>query len=208
MSEYVNRRGSALGALQSGSHGSTVVALQKKLITLGFKVTADGSYGPATRAAVVVMQKGGGATVDGVAGPQTMGIIDAAVAGDARDLTASAKGPTRVNSRKAARERSRLREMQDAKQAQLDADFAATRAAAMAKAPAVRTGGTTRTAFWAQHTAEQAAAKQALEAKRSGVPVPGMPALSMRSKMPLVIGGIAAVGLLGYALTFKKKGKK
>ena len=49
---------------------SSVVALQRAL-----GVTADGVYGPQTKAAVRAFQRRNGLTVDGVAGPQTLGAL-------------------------------------------------------------------------------------------------------------------------------------
>lgn len=52
--------------LKQGSTGSAVKTLQKKL-----GITADGSFGPKTRAAVVAFQKKHGLTPDGHVGPLT-----------------------------------------------------------------------------------------------------------------------------------------
>lgn len=57
-----------MAMLQVGSRGSAVVALQKKL-----GISADGIYGPQTRAAVVKYQRANGLAADGIAGPLTMG---------------------------------------------------------------------------------------------------------------------------------------
>lgn len=52
--------------LRQGSSGSQVVELQKTL-----NITADGKFGPMTRAAVVAFQTSKGLTADGVVGPMT-----------------------------------------------------------------------------------------------------------------------------------------
>ncbi|KKP63901.1 MAG: Cell wall-associated hydrolase, invasion-associated protein, partial [Candidatus Nomurabacteria bacterium GW2011_GWF2_35_12] len=52
--------------LMQGSSGAQVASLQA---TLG--VTADGSFGPITRAAVVAFQSANGLVADGVVGPMT-----------------------------------------------------------------------------------------------------------------------------------------
>lgn len=57
-----------------GSRGAAVADLQRFL-----GLTADGIFGPATRAAVRVYQGGVGLTVDGVVGPLTWAKIDAGV---------------------------------------------------------------------------------------------------------------------------------
>ena len=54
----------------------TVRALQQKL-----GVSADGVYGPKTRAAVKRFQRAHGLAVDGVAGPQTLAALGVAAAG-------------------------------------------------------------------------------------------------------------------------------
>jgi resuscitation-promoting factor RpfB len=53
--------------LSHGDRGTAVEQLQRKL-----GVTADGIYGPQTRAAVRRFQRREGLTVDGVAGPETL----------------------------------------------------------------------------------------------------------------------------------------
>ncbi|GLV60308.1 hypothetical protein KDH_71280 [Dictyobacter sp. S3.2.2.5] len=55
----------------SGSSGPAVTALQRQLNAHGASLTVDGSFGPATEAAVKNLQSSHGLTVDGIAGPQT-----------------------------------------------------------------------------------------------------------------------------------------
>jgi lysozyme len=52
--------------LQQGCDGPDVAELQRRL-----KVTADGDFGPATKAAVVAFQKSRKLTADGIVGPRT-----------------------------------------------------------------------------------------------------------------------------------------
>jgi peptidoglycan hydrolase-like protein with peptidoglycan-binding domain len=63
--------------LQSGDKGPKVLALQKRLATLGFWISgSDGSYGQTTEQAVMAFQKAAGLGRDGVAGPLTMKALD------------------------------------------------------------------------------------------------------------------------------------
>jgi hypothetical protein len=65
----------------------TVRALQQKL-----GVTADGVYGPRTRAAVKRFQRANGLTPDGVAGPQTLAALGLAARPAQQQASASASG--------------------------------------------------------------------------------------------------------------------
>jgi hypothetical protein len=58
--------------LQVGSMGPAVVSLQQALDQNGESITADGDFGPATRAAVEDFQQKHGLTADGIAGPETL----------------------------------------------------------------------------------------------------------------------------------------
>lgn len=63
-------------ALRTGSRGAAVRALQEGLIERGHLAEpADGHFGPVTKAAVEAFQREEGLTVDGVAGPQTLGAL-------------------------------------------------------------------------------------------------------------------------------------
>ena len=65
--------------LQQGDHGAQVLALQKKLLAMGFWLSsADGSYGQTTEQAVMAFQKATGLARDGVAGPITLKAVQAA----------------------------------------------------------------------------------------------------------------------------------
>lgn len=54
-----------------GDSGAPIREMQKELIRAGYKVTADGAYGPATADAVKAFQKKHKLTADGVVGPAT-----------------------------------------------------------------------------------------------------------------------------------------
>ena len=59
--------------LRLGSRGAAVVALQRRLLALGYQVpAADGQFGSETSHAVVAFQKVNGLARDGVAGPVTL----------------------------------------------------------------------------------------------------------------------------------------
>ncbi|MCQ4205942.1 peptidoglycan-binding domain-containing protein [Streptomyces longispororuber] len=57
--------------LKSGSKGADVRSAQQLLAAQGYSLTADGSFGPNTRAAVLKFQKSRSLTADGVIGPNT-----------------------------------------------------------------------------------------------------------------------------------------
>lgn len=57
--------------LKRGARGATVAALQALLTGRGHSLTADGSFGPATEAAVKEFQAANGLTVDGSVGRKT-----------------------------------------------------------------------------------------------------------------------------------------
>lgn len=63
----------------SGDTGSQVVALQRNLTTVGFAITATGTYDEATRAAVAAFQKRIGLPVTGVVGARTQAALARAV---------------------------------------------------------------------------------------------------------------------------------
>ena len=66
------------GALRKGSKGDEVKKLQQALVSAGYDIGSsgvDGSYGPATQAAITKYQQDNGLTVDGVAGRQTQGAL-------------------------------------------------------------------------------------------------------------------------------------
>lgn len=58
--------------LREGSSGSAVIDLQQRLQRAGFSPgSIDGSFGPATKAAVIAFQRAKGLSADGVVGPAT-----------------------------------------------------------------------------------------------------------------------------------------
>ncbi|MBS1592771.1 MAG: peptidoglycan-binding protein [Bacteroidetes bacterium] len=62
--------------LKLNSKGEEVKALQKKLISLGYTIASDGSYGNQTLVAVKAFQSAHHLLPDGIVGPVTMSIID------------------------------------------------------------------------------------------------------------------------------------
>lgn len=68
--------------LRLGSRGEKVKQLQRDLTSLGYKLTADGIFGPKTEAAVKRFQRDKNLTVDGIVGPKTRAAIAAAKAGN------------------------------------------------------------------------------------------------------------------------------
>ncbi len=61
--------------LQSGDKGTEVKKLQQALKDLGYDVSADGTYGPITVAAVIAFQKLNGLDDDGIAGAKTQTVL-------------------------------------------------------------------------------------------------------------------------------------
>jgi putative peptidoglycan binding protein len=67
--------------LSPGATGAQVKTLQRALTALGYPVTADGDYGPATEAAVKQFQTAKGVTPDGTVGPVTLAELQKALQG-------------------------------------------------------------------------------------------------------------------------------
>lgn len=65
-----------MAVYKQGMSGSGVKDLQAQLNKLGAGLSPDGQYGPKTTEAVEWFQKNNGLTVDGVAGPATLAVID------------------------------------------------------------------------------------------------------------------------------------
>ena len=61
--------------LKSGDKGTEVKKLQQALKDLGYNVSADGTYGPITGAAVTAFQKLNGLDDDGIAGAKTQTVL-------------------------------------------------------------------------------------------------------------------------------------
>src|ERR1043166_3291787 len=71
-----------MSTLKQGSSGPDVQDLQQKLKDLGFDPNGvDGNFGPGTKAAVIAFQQSQGLQADGMAGPATLGALQAATAG-------------------------------------------------------------------------------------------------------------------------------
>lgn len=84
--------------LTVGDKGTDVKTLQTKLNKVGYKLSVDGEYGSATKAAVLSFQKKYGLTQDGVAGKNTITKLDAVIAAQNKNTaTAStAKVPSKT----------------------------------------------------------------------------------------------------------------
>lgn len=79
------------GVLKEGMEGSSVTSLQKKLIKIGYLNTnATGYYGSATTAAVIKLQKKYGYGSDGIAGTQTLNLLDKLTGTNAKTSTVQA----------------------------------------------------------------------------------------------------------------------
>ena len=200
MSVYVNALGAVAGTtvLRRGSSGAAVRALQQMLIKMGFKISADGQFGPATEAAVLVTQRrtrqSTPIVADGVVGPQTLAWIEAE----------SARGISPFEG-----------SMLEADRKNAQANPAAWKAAAAAefeKKMNRLASGTKRSDFMAAHRADAAAKAAAIQAARA---TPGAPSSASRaapssvmdgakSKLPWVIGGFAILGA-GALLLRKRK---
>lgn len=64
-------------SLRVGDHGEEVAALQRMLRALGYHLHVDGDYGPATERQVTLFQRDQGLEDDGIAGPLTLGRLEA-----------------------------------------------------------------------------------------------------------------------------------
>ena len=62
--------------MKNNSKGNEVIELQKFLNTLGYTLTADGKFGPKTKAAVIKFQIANGLKGDGVIGPLTRAVLN------------------------------------------------------------------------------------------------------------------------------------
>lgn len=64
--------------LTTGSRGDAVRLLQQLLINHGAKISLDGSFGPATKSAVIAFQRSHGLGGDGIVGPKTWAALTTA----------------------------------------------------------------------------------------------------------------------------------
>lgn len=84
--------GGARRTLRSGMSGEDVQGAQRTLLSLGYDLGpsgADGKFGSATRAAVKAFQRASGLGADGVIGPATWQMLDAAQPAGAQELCLS-----------------------------------------------------------------------------------------------------------------------
>ena len=72
--EHLNKR-NQLQILKFGSHGSSVVQLQEDLSGLGFPLSIDGDFGPATERSLKAFQREYGLLVDGIFGPKSLEML-------------------------------------------------------------------------------------------------------------------------------------
>jgi hypothetical protein len=77
---YTAKPGAKPAVLQRGSRGEAVLALQHNLAALGYRLDADGAYGPGTAEAVRRFQVDHRLPADGIAGPQTQAAVAKALA--------------------------------------------------------------------------------------------------------------------------------
>ncbi|MGW2183449.1 L,D-transpeptidase family protein [Streptomyces sp. NPDC001732] len=81
--------------LRTGAQGDAVTALQRLLTARGHSLTADGSFGNLTAAAVQAFQKNQGLQADGIAGPATWRALVTAPTGARPDTGPNSRpGPT------------------------------------------------------------------------------------------------------------------
>lgn len=83
--------------LTVGDKGDAVKTLQTKLNKVGYKLTVDGEYGSATKAAVTSFQKKYNLEVDGVAGKNTISKLDSVIAAQNKKISSTtSKVPSKV----------------------------------------------------------------------------------------------------------------
>lgn len=99
-SSAARRSSSSNPTLRVGSRGPAVTRLQNALRAKGYRISADGAFGPRTLAAVRAFQRSRRLAADGVVGPRTWGALGAsggaAPAGRASGPTSLPAGPGRV----------------------------------------------------------------------------------------------------------------
>ena len=83
--------------LTVGDKGDAVKTLQTKLNKVGYKLTVDGEYGSATKAAVTSFQKKYNLEVDGVAGKNTITKLNAVIVAKSKNTSSTtSKAPSKV----------------------------------------------------------------------------------------------------------------
>lgn len=88
--------------LRPGARGESVSALQEALNARGAGLRVDGSFGPATRAAVREFQRSAGLAVDGIAGPRTWAALGAPTGGGSRTASSSSSSSASPTLRRGA----------------------------------------------------------------------------------------------------------
>lgn len=78
--------------LKINSRGDLVVHLQKKLASLGYKLSPDGIFGKATQEAVIHFQRQNGLTSDGIVGELTWSMLDSKTSSIGKTRTISQNG--------------------------------------------------------------------------------------------------------------------
>lgn len=83
--------------LTVGDKCDAVKTLQTKLNKVGYKLTVDGEYGSATKAAVTSFQKKYNLEVDGIAGKNTITKLDSVIAAKSKNTSSTtSKAPSKV----------------------------------------------------------------------------------------------------------------
>ena len=80
--------------LKKGAEGDDVWAMQSALQSLGYSITVDGKYGPATVSVVKSFQRKYGLVVDGVAGNQTLTLLYTLASGSSSGPAVATAAPT------------------------------------------------------------------------------------------------------------------
>ena len=88
--------------LEKGAAGDDVLAMQAALQSLGYTITVDGKYGPATVSTVKSFQRQHGLKVDGVAGNQTLTLLYSLVSNPGNNPTPVPTTPPPANNTKGA----------------------------------------------------------------------------------------------------------
>ena len=98
---FASSASSSSVVLRQGARGPYVTQLQNLLRQKGFRVSADGVFGPGTAAALRTFQKRNGLTADGVAGPKTWAKLRAG-SGSTAQASSSGSPTLRLGARGAA----------------------------------------------------------------------------------------------------------